>query len=149
MKQTKTMKEGILGIHRKLKLKDFLNPLWVLFCCMMRIQKSEWNLTTELTWLFSAMSTQNRAKMDNRAIFPCIFFRFQAVSHCSDFNMKKIEDNFYLHLWLKSKKDFEENSFLFILSLHGNYFELLIIFLHFSCGKSAFEFLNLSNVTLS
>ena len=41
----------------------------------------------DLTFFSHVNSEQ--ARMDNRAIFPCVFFTFQAVSHCSDFNMKK------------------------------------------------------------
>ena len=58
-----------------------------------------------------------QAKMDNKskAIFPCVFFRFQAVSHCSDFHIK-IQKIIHIHknkirlsIWKRQTKTVTKN----------------------------------------
>ena len=91
------LKEGILGIHRKPKLNEFLKS--TVISVLLHNKKDDedteirMKLDDRVDLTFFSHVNSEQARMDNRAIFPCVFFTFQAVSHCSDFNMKKNTTN--------------------------------------------------------
>ena len=63
------------------------------FCCAAHHERwrgHRMKLDDRVDLTFFSHVNLEQAKMDNKskAIFPCVFFRFQAVSHCSDFHIK-------------------------------------------------------------